>query len=286
MVLPAPPLRFGPSRPLAGKQAEPRRARGSLKPTARRATQRKAEAQKRSQFALPRKFVLFALPRRTCAPGMAGRPSPRKVGPSSRSTPLPRRAGARAAVKTAKRPQAPARLTPSRQTLARKASQTLSRKRSLREVFDGSISEAQHLERHAGYKGFCIRCDVQKRPKVYEACSLYEGRSWLARGVSRGLWGLGCRICAGFAATGGRCDDARYSKFANYEMRPSSGWRARESIQLHSMSASHRLACGIRKKESGRTRSLSGLRHSLWRARSVSQLKGHARLLRPRLMPG
>ena len=209
MVLPAPPLRFGP-RPLPGKQAEPSRARGRLKPTARRATQQKAEAQKRSQSALPGY--------RTYTPGMAGRPSPRKVGPSSRSTPLPRRAGARAAVKSAKRPQAPARRTPSRQTRARKGSQTLSRKRPLadnkREVFDGSISEALHLERHAGCKGFCIRCDVQKRPKVYEACSLYDGRSWLARGVSRGVWGLGCRICAEFAASGSRRDGARFSKFA------------------------------------------------------------------------
>eukprot|EP00959_Pyramimonas_sp_CCMP1952_P049878 1042257-Pyramimonas_sp.AAC.1 len=75
-----------------------------------------------------------------------------------------------------------------------KVSQTLSRKRPLSDdmlqVFDGAISEVQHLESHAGCKGFCIRCDLQKRPKVYEARTLYEGRSWLSRSVSRGIWGL------------------------------------------------------------------------------------------------
>ena len=47
-----------------------------------------------------------------------------------------------------------------------------------RKAFDGSVSETQHLEYHSGSKGFCIRCDVQKRRKVYEACARHEGGSW------------------------------------------------------------------------------------------------------------
>ena len=36
-------------------------------------------------------------------------------------------------------------------------------------VFDSCISEAGHLKYHSGFQKFCIRCDFQRRPKVYEA---------------------------------------------------------------------------------------------------------------------
>ena len=71
-----------------------------------------------------------------------------------------------------------------------------------RKVFDGKMSETQHLAYHSGYKGFCIRCDMQKRRKVYEACARHEGGSWLATGVRNGPWGLGCTECARFLASG------------------------------------------------------------------------------------
>ena len=35
----------------------------------------------------------------------------------------------------------------------------------MRKVFDGSVSEAEHLQYHVDFKGFGIRCDVQKHPK-------------------------------------------------------------------------------------------------------------------------
>ena len=50
-------------------------------------------------------------------------------------------------------------------------------KRRYFKKFDGSVSETQHPEYHSVSKGFCIRCDVQKRRKVYEACALREGGS-------------------------------------------------------------------------------------------------------------
>ena len=248
MVLLAPPLRFGPQ-PLAGKRAKPVRAEGRQKPTAARATRRKAEAQKTSHSIMPsyRRHTFQSV----------GRSSLRKLSPLRKSSqPLARRPRSCAAVKAAKRSQAPALISP---PLARKVpksgkgSQTLSRKRPISDdmlqVFDGSLSEAQHLERHAACKGFCIRCDLQKRPKVYEACTLYEGRSWLSRGVNRGIWGLGCRICAEFAASGNKCDGARFSKFAKFQIRPKTGFHARMLLERHTSSTSHRVACGIKKRK-------------------------------------
>ena len=140
-----PPLRFGPQ-PLAGEQSEPRRAGGRQKPTARRVT----EVSHSSMLGY-RPFSFQS----------ARRASPRQPNPSkSLPKPLPRRPRSCAAVKAAKRSQALGLNPP---PLARKVpaggkgSQTLSRKRPLsddmRMVFDGAVSEAQHLERHAGCKG-------------------------------------------------------------------------------------------------------------------------------------
>ena len=224
-----PPLRFGPQ-PLEAKQAKRRRAEGAQKPTATRATPRKAETHKtqhstsssRNRFKLesagrssPRKQRQSMSPkahtRKVLTPGMISSPPQRKVSKSGQG------------------------------------SQTLSRKRPFsndtRQLFDGALSDAEHVERHAFCKGFCIRCDMHRRPQVYEACSLHEGRSWLARGVSRGTWGLGCKICARFAATGRRCEGARFSKFAKFEIRPTTGFHARMLLEQHSRSQSHRAAC-------------------------------------------
>ena len=116
-----------------------------------------------------------------------------------------------------------------------------------RKVFDGNMSETQHLEYHSGFKGFCIRCDMQKRRKVYEACARRrEGGTWLATGVRNGLWGLGCTDCASFLASGRQLlDNARFSKFANFKFRPRCGFRGRGVIEQHTKSESHRLACGL-----------------------------------------
>jgi hypothetical protein len=122
----------------------------------------------------------------------------------------------------------------------------------LRKVFDGSVSETQHLEYHSGFKGFCIRCDVQKRRKVYEACARHEGGSWLATGVRNGLWGLGCTECARFLASGRQLPkNARFSRFANFQVRPRCGFHARFIIEQHTKSESHRLACGLKRKRTG-----------------------------------
>ena len=61
-------------------------------------------------------------------------------------------------------------------------------------MFDSSVSEAEHLQYHVGFKGFCIRCDVQKNPKLYEALTLQAGVPWISRGVNSGLWASGARI--------------------------------------------------------------------------------------------
>ena len=117
-----------------------------------------------------------------------------------------------------------------------------------RKIFDGSVSESQHLEYHAGFKGFCIRCDVQKRRKVYDAWSFQNGSSWLSRGVNCGVWGLGCRLCAEHLASGENADGARFSKFAKFLVRPTSGWRAKMLIEQHLQWESHRVACRNKRK--------------------------------------
>ena len=109
--------------------------------------------------------------------------------------------------------------------------------------FDGQMTEEQHAEYHRGCICFCIRCDIRKRRAVYDACALNHGISWLDWSVRGGLWGLGCRVCARYAASGAKLSDARFSKFANYSIRPISGFQARGLLEQHSRSRGHRVAC-------------------------------------------
>ena len=88
------------------------------------------------------------------------------------------------------------------QPLARRPAASTAKRGQPRWVFDASASEKQHLRDHAGFEGFCIRCDVQKRRKVYDACSWQNGSSWLATGACRGVWGLGCTARSTVLASG------------------------------------------------------------------------------------
>ena len=119
----------------------------------------------------------------------------------------------------------------------------------------GNDSEAQHRQEHAEFTGCCIRCDVQQRPKVYEACALQEGKSWLASGISKrdGLWGLGCSACAEYLASGRTCRGAKFNQeFANFQVRPKSRWTAKYQIEQHLESKAHRVASGISRTRLGR----------------------------------
>ena len=98
-------------------------------------------------------------------------------------------------------------------------------------AFSGQVSDAQHLAEHGGSKSFCIRCDVQRRRKTYEALSLLpNGSSWLAVGVRRGLWGLGCQVCAKYVASGRKRVKGRFSKVATFQVRPKTGFHARWQV--------------------------------------------------------
>ena len=93
------------------------------------------------------------------------------------------------------------------QKTSKKASEPLARQHKLSQQnkrkeptrrFAATVSDEQHaLECQEGSKKkkFCIRCDFGRRQKVYESWSLHDGRPWLAKGVNRGLWGLGCVLC-------------------------------------------------------------------------------------------
>ena len=116
------------------------------------------------------------------------------------------------------------------------------------------VSEAQHVEQHAGFKGFCICCDVQKRRKAYEACSLHNGVSWLSGRVSRGRRRLGCTPCAKFWAAGGKSVSSRFSKFVKFQVSPTSSWRAMWLIEQHHQAQSHRIGCGIARRKRNRKR--------------------------------
>ena len=116
-------------------------------------------------------------------------------------------------------------------------------------IFDGSVSEAEHLEYHSSFKGFCIRCEFQKRRSVYDACALEsDGRSWLSFSVRGGLWGLGCMVCAAYYASGRKIDGARFSKFAKFQVRPKCRFSAKWLIEQHHESESHRVASGTKRK--------------------------------------
>ena len=211
-----PPLRFGsPSMPIKQKQTAPKTTPIKL-PAKRKATTTSSSIAKfrRSTTSQPlaRKLTL------TRSTSLKKKPARKSV--SSRST----------SKKTEKQPR-----------LARKP---LS-KESLN-TFDGKVSEAEHVMCHAGSKRFCIRCDIHQRAKSYEACSWHDGQSWLKRGVdSRGVWGLGCMVCAKFIASSagrGTCH-SRFSKFAKFEFRETvCRFRVKFLIEQHQKSKSHRMA--------------------------------------------
>ena len=59
---------------------------------------------------------------------------------------------------------------------------------------------------------------------------------------------MGCTVCAAFAATGAQVGSRR-SKFARFQVRPSSRFRAREALLQHATSVSHRRAWGSRRAQ-------------------------------------
>ena len=255
----AQPLRFWKSsqQPLA-RSSQPL-ARSSQRRGPRQCSRNRAFIQFKSNSggARPRKLNLLRKEKQTPTftlfpPLAAQKVAARK--PSSqiqaRATPRVAKTGMQAAQIEGKRSQPLAQKPGVAQK--RKAPPLTPAARQFRKVFDGSVSETQHLEYHSGSKGFCIRCDVQKRRKVYEACALHEGGSWLATGVRNGLWGIGCTECARFLASGRQLPDkARFSKFANFQVRPQCGYRARFLIEQHTKYESHRLACGLKRKRTG-----------------------------------
>ena len=109
-------------------------------------------------------------------------------------------------------------------------------------------SDPQHVEQHAGFQGFCIRCDVQRSRKVYEAYSLHNGVSWLTGGVRNGRWGLGCILCAKYWAAGGKRFGGRFSRFARCEVLPSSRKEAKWLFEQHQQKRSHLIASSSRTK--------------------------------------
>ena len=112
--------------------------------------------------------------------------------------------------------------------------------------FDPGVSEDAHFCQHRNCKGFCIRCDLHRDRKSYEAVAMFEGKqqSWLTIGAHRGVWGMGCSVCAKVAAAGAHIG-SRWSKFARFQVRPPSRYRAREALVQHAASLSHRRACGM-----------------------------------------
>ena len=98
---------------------------------------------------------------------------------------------------------------------------------------------------HCRRKGFCIRCEMQERGKVYKARAMMpDGTSWLTSGIKGGLWGLGCTACSEYLASGRTCNAARFSKLARFQVRPESGRATRWVIEQHERRVSHRAACG------------------------------------------
>jgi hypothetical protein len=107
------------------------------------------------------------------------------------------------------------------------------------------MTDAEHEGFHAGFRGFCIRCDVQKNPTLYASLASQAGGPWLTSGRSTsGQWVLGCKDCAAYVAAGRTCKDARFSKFANFEVRPKSRFTAKFLVQQHHERRAHRVASG------------------------------------------
>jgi hypothetical protein len=107
------------------------------------------------------------------------------------------------------------------------------------------MTDEEHQGFHEGFRGFCVRCDVQKNPTLYASLASQAGGPWLTSGRSTsGQWGLGCKDCAAWLASGRRCKDARFSKFANFEVRPKSRFTAKFLVQQHHERRAHRVASG------------------------------------------
>ena len=73
------------------------------------------------------------------------------------------------------------------------------------------------------------------------------GGPWLTSGRGISGWGLGCKDCAVYLATGKSCKDARFSKFANFEVRPTTRYGAKWLIEQHNETQSHRVASGMQR---------------------------------------
>ena len=132
------------------------------------------------------------------------------------------------------------------QPLARKRPRQTSEKRA---AFGDHVSETEHLEHHAGSKAVCIRCEMQQNRKAYEALTLQGRWPWISSGFNSGLWGLGRAACAEYLASGRKCDGARCSKFATFQVRPKTRKWAKFLIEQHHGRKSHRAACGAGRKE-------------------------------------
>ena len=109
------------------------------------------------------------------------------------------------------------------------------------------------IRKRRSKKSFCLRSDFDKHRKTYEALSLLpNGTSWLAGHVRGGLWGFGCRVCAKaraeYVASKRKCWAGRFSKFASFQVRPTSGYHARFQVEQHQRSAAHRHAAGAKKR--------------------------------------
>ena len=143
-----------------------------------------------------------------------------------------------------------------------KVSQTLSRTRSSDDawVFDAKVSDEEHLQKHRGFKAYCVLCQFLHRSKLYVSYCLHERSSWLARGESRGKWGLGCQLCAEYS----RCrlhkvypsQAPRFAQFAKFQFRPTSAYNCRWQIEQHIGSNSHLLAIGKKPKRPDAGRSM------------------------------
>ena len=134
-------------------------------------------------------------------------------------------------------------------SLGQKRSQPLARQQSTCRWFDPKVCEADHFASHREHKGFCIRCDLHRNRRDYEACAMLDSQqSWLSIGAHGGAWGMGCTVCAAAEPLGARIGSRR-SKFARFQIRPSSRFRAREALLQHATSVSHRRALGFHRPQ-------------------------------------
>ena len=148
------------------------------------------------------------------------------------------------------------------QKTSKKASEPLARQHKLSQQnkrkeptrrFAATVSDEQHaLECQEGSKKkrFCIRCDFGRRREVYKSWSLHDGRPWLAKGVNRGLWGLGCVLCAQVKlASSASCGKNAMQGFRNFQTLPSAQLLQKQrSGYLRPMRAQSRIAVRVEVK--------------------------------------